>query len=108
MGIPRKQVGYYVGLIDSFYYGTGAITILQWSRLSDYIGRKPVLLIGLASLSTSILLFGLAESFWGLVIRYAVRSALTISDPINKEAPPSTADVYLVSSMANWVSSRAL
>jgi hypothetical protein len=38
LAIPQKQVGYYVGRIDSFYYGTGAITILQWGRLSDYIG----------------------------------------------------------------------
>jgi len=45
------------------------VTVLHWSRLSDIIGRKPVLLIGLFGLSLSMYCFGLSKTFWGLVVR---------------------------------------
>ena len=56
----------------SLYFAAEAATILQWSRLSDYIGRKPVLLCGLLGTIISIILFGLSRSFWALVFRYAL------------------------------------
>jgi len=52
------------------YFAAEAATILQWSRLSDYVGRKPVLLFGLLGTIISIILFGLSRSFWALVFRY--------------------------------------
>ncbi|KAK7037742.1 hypothetical protein VNI00_010703 [Paramarasmius palmivorus] len=67
-GGDEKKVGYYAGLIESLFFVTEALTVLQWSRLSDRIGRKPVLLIGLAGSAVSMLCFGLQRSFWGLVI----------------------------------------
>ena len=51
---------------------TEALTVLQWSRASDYIGRKPVLLIGLIGITLSMLSFGLSRTFWALVIRYGL------------------------------------
>lgn len=39
-----------------------------WGRLSDRIGRRPVLLVGLAGSALSYLLFALAGSFWVLVL----------------------------------------
>ncbi len=39
-----------------------------WGRLSDRIGRRPVLLVGLAGSAASYLLFGLADSFWLLLL----------------------------------------
>ncbi len=56
----------------SLYFAAEAATILQWSRLSDYIGRKPVLLCGLLGTIISIILFGLSRSFWALVFRYVL------------------------------------
>jgi hypothetical protein len=47
------------------------LTVLQWSRLSDHIGRKPVLLTGLTGLFISMVCFGLSRSFTTLVIRSA-------------------------------------
>jgi multidrug resistance protein len=41
-----------------------------WGRLSDRIGRKPVIVIGLAGFSISFLLFGLSTQLWML---YAAR-----------------------------------
>jgi len=37
--------------------------VLQWSRVSDYIGRKPVILIGLLGTTLSMLAFGLSRTF---------------------------------------------
>jgi len=42
--------------------------MLQWNRLSDHIGRKPVLLIGLLGTTVSMLAFGLSRTFWALVV----------------------------------------
>ncbi|THU83159.1 MFS general substrate transporter [Dendrothele bispora CBS 962.96] len=67
-GGDEKKVGYYAGLIESLFFATEALTVLQWSRASDHIGRKPVLMIGLAGSMISMLCFGLSRTFWALVI----------------------------------------
>ncbi|MBF0182908.1 MAG: MFS transporter [Magnetococcales bacterium] len=43
-----------------------------WGRLSDRIGRRPVLLIGLFGSSFSYLLYGLASSLWLLMLARAL------------------------------------
>ncbi|KAF8220945.1 MFS general substrate transporter [Tricholoma matsutake] len=67
-GGDERKVGYYAGLIESLFFATEAFTVLQWSRLSDQIGRKPVLLIGLLGTSVSMICFGLSRTFWHLVL----------------------------------------
>ncbi|KAG2057774.1 MFS general substrate transporter [Suillus hirtellus] len=71
LGITRGDdaaVGYYAGIIESLFFVAQALTVLKWSRLSDRIGRKPVLVIGLSGACISILCFGLSTTFWSLVI----------------------------------------
>ncbi|KAH7908935.1 hypothetical protein BJ138DRAFT_1090416 [Hygrophoropsis aurantiaca] len=72
-GGDETKVGYYAGLIicacESIFFATEALTVMRWSRLSDRIGRKPVILIGLSGLCVSMLAFGLSRTFWTLVIR---------------------------------------
>ncbi|KAG5715809.1 putative peptide/nitrate transporter, partial [Termitomyces sp. T112] len=72
----ENQVGYYVGLMQSLFFLTQAFTVLHWSRASDFIGRKPVLLIGLLGLSFSMYCFGLSSTFWGLVLSRCLNGAL--------------------------------
>ncbi|KAH7921308.1 MFS general substrate transporter [Leucogyrophana mollusca] len=67
-GGDETKVGYYAGLIESLFFATQAVTVLRWSRLSDRIGRKPVILTGLFGLCISMLAFGLSKTFWTLVI----------------------------------------
>ena len=57
-------------LQESLFYVAQALTTLHWSRLSDHVGRKPVLLIGLMGLSISNMCFGLSTTFWTIVARY--------------------------------------
>jgi MFS family permease len=67
-GGDEEKVGYYAGLIESLFFVTEAFTVLQWSRWSDTIGRRPILLMGLFGLSLSMISFGMSKSYWGLVI----------------------------------------
>ena len=69
LGTEPDKVGYYVGLIgtrkafhrlyasdprsESLFFATEAIFVLYWSRLSDRIGRRPVLVIGLLGVALS-------------------------------------------------------
>ncbi|KAJ3813984.1 member of major facilitator superfamily multidrug-resistance, DHA1 sub-family [Lentinula lateritia] len=93
IGITRgdeTKVGHYVGLLQSLFFLTQAMTVLHvystflslicitkhWSRISDRIGRKPVILIGLFGLSMSMYCFGLATTFWGLVLSRSLNGAL--------------------------------
>ncbi|KAF8135017.1 MFS general substrate transporter [Boletus edulis] len=52
-GGDDRKIGYYAGLIESLFFVTQALTTWQWSLLSDFVGRRPVILLGLLGLSTS-------------------------------------------------------
>ncbi|KAG1852066.1 major facilitator superfamily domain-containing protein [Suillus tomentosus] len=67
-GGDDAAVGYYAGIIDSLFFVGQALTVLKWARLSDRIGRKPVLVIGLLGTCISMLCFGLSTNFWSLVV----------------------------------------
>ncbi|EPT05619.1 hypothetical protein FOMPIDRAFT_41353 [Fomitopsis schrenkii] len=75
-GGDEKKIGYYAGLIESIFYLTEVVFVIQWSRLSDHIGRKPVLLIGMAGATVSMLCFGLSRKFWQLVLSRCILGAL--------------------------------
>ncbi|KAH9054510.1 major facilitator superfamily domain-containing protein [Lactarius vividus] len=69
VGGDSRKVGYYMGIIVSLYCAAEAVTSFPWNRLSDHVGRKPVLLSCLVGSTLSILLFGLSRSFWAVVLR---------------------------------------
>jgi MFS family permease len=85
-GGDEKRTGYYAGLIVnlfalsyvlafnknrqvSLFFLAEASMVFQWSRLSDSIGRKPVLAMGLTGVSISMICFGLSRTFGALVLR---------------------------------------
>ncbi|KAI9453853.1 MFS general substrate transporter [Lactarius psammicola] len=76
VGGDKRKVGYYTGMLMSLHYAAEAVTVLQWSRCSDYIGRKPILLLGLAGSVVSTILFGLSRSFWALVLSRCLNGVL--------------------------------
>ncbi|PPQ65541.1 hypothetical protein CVT26_000498 [Gymnopilus dilepis] len=67
-GGDEEKIGYYAGLIESLFFVTEALTVLQWSRWSDHVGRRPILLTGLLGLSLSMVSFGMSKSYLGLVV----------------------------------------
>ena len=87
IGGDKRKVGYYVGLIaswiwhnpshftdylllqESFNRASLLLTTFQWNRISDRIGRKPVMLVGVFGLTVSMITFGLSRAFWSLVAR---------------------------------------
>lgn len=54
---------------ESLFFVTQALTTWQWSRLSDFVGRRPVILIGLFGLSMSNFAFGFSRTLGTLIIR---------------------------------------
>ncbi|KAH8985309.1 MFS general substrate transporter [Lactarius akahatsu] len=76
VGGDERKVGYYTGIIVSAHFAAEAVTVLHWNRLSDHIGRKPVLLLCLIGVIVSVIVFGLSRSFWALVLSRALHGAL--------------------------------
>ena len=57
------EAGYYSGLLAGAFMGARAFTAFAWGDLSDRIGRKPVLVIGISAMAAFQLMFGLSTSF---------------------------------------------
>jgi len=83
-GGDPSTVGYYVGLIESLFFITEAACVMHWGRLSDSIGRKPVIITGLLGLTLSMFSFGISKSFVGLVVSRALAGALNANTGVLK------------------------
>ncbi|KIJ60665.1 hypothetical protein HYDPIDRAFT_43197 [Hydnomerulius pinastri MD-312] len=57
-----SRIGFYSGLVESTFAISQLCSIYQWARLSDVIGRRPVILIGILGLAATTLMFGLSKS----------------------------------------------
>ncbi|KAK2462503.1 hypothetical protein APHAL10511_005473 [Amanita phalloides] len=64
----EKKVGYYVGLLQTIFFAAATATSFHCCQLSDRIGRKPILLVGMMGLSLSMCAFGLSTTFWALLL----------------------------------------
>ena len=56
------EISVYAGMVTSAFAFAEFSSGVAWGRLSDKIGRKPVLLTGLAGTALSMLIFGFAPS----------------------------------------------
>lgn len=57
-----------IGMMTAGYSIVQFIFSPMWGQISDRIGRKPVLMVGIAGVSISFLFMGFAESFLGLFV----------------------------------------
>jgi len=64
-----------VGLLISVFFLAQFVTAPLWGRFSDRYGRRPVLLIGMALSAVSFAFFGLASTFWQLLIFRLIQGA---------------------------------
>ncbi|KAG9308879.1 major facilitator superfamily domain-containing protein [Chiua virens] len=61
------QVGFYSGLVESAYSLAQVLSVYQWGKISDIIGRRPVVFIGLVGIAVTTTTFGLSTTFAGIV-----------------------------------------
>jgi len=71
----EKRTGYYVGIVESVFYATEALTVLHWGYASDAFGRRPILLGGVLGLAISMLSFGLSKQYWMLILNRCMQGA---------------------------------
>ncbi|MFC1936051.1 MFS transporter [Chloroflexota bacterium] len=60
--------GFELGLLMASYAITRLIFAPIWGRLSDHIGRKPVLMLGVFGYGLAMVMFGLATNLWMLFV----------------------------------------
>jgi len=58
----ERQVSVYAGMVTSAFALAEFSASVFWGRLSDRVGRKPILLTGLAGTGVSMLAFGFARN----------------------------------------------
>lgn len=75
-GVPKNEISFYAGMVTSAFTFAEFSTGMLWGRLSDKIGRKPVLLTGLAGTALSVLAFGFAPNIWVALIARALGGLL--------------------------------
>ncbi|GJD04505.1 major facilitator superfamily transporter [Colletotrichum higginsianum] len=66
--LPIPDVGFYSGLIESLFSLTQAIVMIYWGKLSDRVGRKPVLVFSLVGVTFATSIFGMAQTIWQMVL----------------------------------------
>lgn len=66
-----------LGLLSATYATLQFFFAPLWGRLSDRVGRKPVLLVGLGGFSLSFLVFGLSSQLWMLFAARAIGGLLS-------------------------------
>lgn len=91
----EKSIAMYAGMITSCYAFAEFSASVFWGRVSDRIGRKPVLLTGLAGTGISILAFGFSPNIWVAFVARAVGGLLngnigvintTVAEMIKRES----------------------
>ncbi|OHE93564.1 major facilitator superfamily transporter [Colletotrichum orchidophilum] len=66
--LANTDVGFYTGLIESLFSLTQAFVMIFWGRLSDRIGRKPVLVFSLFGVTLAASIFGMAKTIWQMIL----------------------------------------
>lgn len=72
----ESKISLYAGLVTSAFTFAEFATGLFWGRLSDRIGRKPVLLTGLIGTAISVVAFGFAQNLLTAIIARAIGGLL--------------------------------
>lgn len=66
--LPKSDVGFYSGLIESLFSITQTFVLIYWGRLADRVGRKPVLIWSLVGMCVGPAIFGLSQTLWQMIL----------------------------------------
>ncbi|KII95734.1 hypothetical protein PLICRDRAFT_227118 [Plicaturopsis crispa FD-325 SS-3] len=102
-GGDPKAVGYYAGIIESVFFVAEALTIFTWSRASDHLGRKPILLTGMFGLCISMLFFGLSRTFVQLVVSRCLAGFLNGNTGVMKSMMGEITDSTNMAEAFGWL-----
>lgn len=72
----EKQIALYAGMVTSAFAFAEFSTGVMWGRLSDKVGRKPILLTGLAGTGISMIVFGFSPNLTTALIARALGGLL--------------------------------
>ncbi|KAK4231731.1 hypothetical protein QBC38DRAFT_465418 [Podospora fimiseda] len=73
--IPPPLIARYAGITAAIFSITQSLTAVFWGRLSDSLGRKPTILLGLLSTMICFLLWGLSSSLKMAIIVRGIMGA---------------------------------
>ncbi|KAI0736958.1 MFS general substrate transporter [Fomitopsis betulina] len=68
---PNK-IGFYSGLVESSFAVAQLCCIYNWARISDKIGRRPVVLTGILGIGLSTMILGTAHSLAAIILARCV------------------------------------
>ncbi|CAF3470670.1 hypothetical protein SNK03_007827 [Fusarium graminearum] len=93
--LPKSDVGFYSGLIESLFSATQMVVLISWSRLADRIGRRPVLLITMFGTAVGPVLFGMSKTIGQMILFRCMAgvfsgSGLVIRTMISELSTPDT------------------
>ncbi|KAG1819574.1 major facilitator superfamily domain-containing protein [Suillus subaureus] len=63
-----SKIGFYSGLVESVFAMSQLCSIYQWAKISDAIGRRPVIFFGIIGLAITTLMFGLSKSLASVLV----------------------------------------
>ncbi|KAL2518080.1 Protein ZINC INDUCED FACILITATOR-LIKE 1 [Abeliophyllum distichum] len=91
----EEDIGYYAGYIGSSYMLGRALTSVVWGAIADRFGRKPVIIIGSATVVVFNTLFGLSTNFWmAISMRFLLGSLNGLLGPIKAYASEVVREEY--------------
>ncbi|KAI0361978.1 MFS general substrate transporter [Trametes cingulata] len=64
----HSRIGFYSGLVESSFAIAQVVSIYQWARLSDIIGRRPIVLFGIFGIGLATVLFGVSTTLSGVIM----------------------------------------
>ncbi|KAG1749005.1 major facilitator superfamily domain-containing protein [Suillus paluster] len=63
-----SKIGFYSGLVESLFAISQLCSIYHWAKISDVIGRRPVIFVGIFGLAATTIMFGLSKSLAGVLV----------------------------------------
>ncbi|KAJ2837597.1 hypothetical protein FBU31_001109 [Coemansia sp. 'formosensis'] len=87
-----KDISYYASMMFMSFSISQAMTVMYWGRLSDRIGRRPVLIAGLIGTLAVSILFGVCKTFTMALLVRLVAGVFAGNAAVMKSAMAEIAD----------------